>query len=112
MVDEEKSTRDILGELSERLFVDLRIGGLLLWFSLFLFASPLTSFEEDKSVFEPLSEPLHELSALVLLLSFSSRLLLLDLALLGLASTILSFMTAGSLCRGIVPWCWSPPWGW
>ena len=104
IVDVEKSTRDILGELSERLFVDFNIGGLIfLLFSLFLFVSPFTIFEVDKSVFEPLSEPLPELSALDLLLSLSSRLLLLDLARLGLASTILSFMTAGSLCLGRVP---------
>ena len=105
MVDDEKSTRDILGELSDRLLVDFRIGGLIfLWPSLLLFVSPFTSFDVDKSVLEPLSEPLPELSALDLLLSLSSRLLLLDLALdLDLTSTILSFMTAGSLCLGRVP---------
>ena len=108
IVEEEKSTRDILGELSDRLLVDFKIGGLLLWCSLFLFVSPLTSFEEDKSVFEPLSEPLPELPALDLLLSLSSRLLLRDLVLRGLASTILSFMTAGS--PGGWPLSWPLMW--
>ena len=95
ILEVEKSTFDILGELSKcflSVFPDFKIGGLLLLFSFCLVASPSTGFEEDRSALEPLFEPLLEHSALDLLLSPSSLLLLLDLARLGLTSTILSLI--------------------